>query len=271
MQTVSTGLPAAMPKQLPVLATTAGLKARAWQLKLTPPCSMRPAGFSQRYSRSCHVELCTWAAGTTTATVLTRAIFAEGCKSVAAGMNPMDLRRGINAAVEAVVGNLKSRATMISTTSEIAQVLEQLIFALCAVAQLAQLQLCPLQPACPLHPADQLCTASNSTAQLYSCTTSLDDSTARRVLAAAGGHHLCQRRAGDRGAHSPRNGARGQGGCHHGVCESHCATVEMKRQQTALQLEQEQSIKHAMHCKSEQQQMLSADACLLSGQAGMPA
>lgn len=62
------------------------------------------------------------AAGTTTATVLTRAIFSEGCKSVAAGMNPMDLRRGINAAVEAVVGNLKSRATMISTTSEIAQV-----------------------------------------------------------------------------------------------------------------------------------------------------
>ena len=54
--------------------------------------------------------------------MLTRAIFSEGCKSVAAGMNPMDLRRGINAAVETVVGNLKSRATMISTTSEIAQV-----------------------------------------------------------------------------------------------------------------------------------------------------
>jgi chaperonin GroEL (HSP60 family) len=60
--------------------------------------------------------------GTTTATVLTRAILVEGCKSVAAGMNPMDLRRGINLAVEAVVGELKARAKMISTTEEIAQV-----------------------------------------------------------------------------------------------------------------------------------------------------
>ena len=42
-------------------------------------------------------------AGTTTATVLTRAILSEGCKSVAAGMNPMDLRRGINLAVDHVV------------------------------------------------------------------------------------------------------------------------------------------------------------------------
>lgn len=60
--------------------------------------------------------------GTTTATVLTRAILAEGCKSVAAGMNPMDLRRGISMAVDHVVGVLKSRAKMISTTEEIAQV-----------------------------------------------------------------------------------------------------------------------------------------------------
>lgn len=60
-------------------------------------------------------------AGTTTATVLTRAIFGEGCKSVAAGMNPMDLRRGIQLAVDTVVKNLKDRSTMISTTSEIAQ------------------------------------------------------------------------------------------------------------------------------------------------------
>ncbi|KAL4448217.1 hypothetical protein ABPG75_005436 [Micractinium tetrahymenae] len=60
--------------------------------------------------------------GTTTATVLTRAILVEGCKSVAAGMNPMDLRRGINLAVDHVVGELKSRAKMISTTEEIAQV-----------------------------------------------------------------------------------------------------------------------------------------------------
>ncbi|KAI8474825.1 MAG: chaperonin Cpn60/TCP-1 family [Monoraphidium minutum] len=60
--------------------------------------------------------------GTTTATVLARAILNEGCKSVAAGMNPMDLRRGINMAVEHVLSVLKSRAKMISTTEEIAQV-----------------------------------------------------------------------------------------------------------------------------------------------------
>ena len=45
--------------------------------------------------------------GTTTATILARAIFKEGCKSVAAGMNPMDLRRGITLAVDAVVGGLR--------------------------------------------------------------------------------------------------------------------------------------------------------------------
>ena len=60
--------------------------------------------------------------GTTTATVLARAIFSEGCKSVAAGMNPMDLRRGINAAVDHVVSELKKNRKMISTTEEIAQV-----------------------------------------------------------------------------------------------------------------------------------------------------
>ncbi|TKY53628.1 Chaperonin CPN60-2 [Spatholobus suberectus] len=60
--------------------------------------------------------------GTTCATVLTRAIFTEGCKSVAAGMNAMDLRRGISMAVDAVVTNLKSRARVISTSEEIAQV-----------------------------------------------------------------------------------------------------------------------------------------------------
>jgi len=60
--------------------------------------------------------------GTTTATILTRAIFSEGCKSVAAGMNPMDLRRGINLAVEAVLVDLKARTKMISTKEEITQV-----------------------------------------------------------------------------------------------------------------------------------------------------
>jgi chaperonin GroEL len=60
--------------------------------------------------------------GTTTATVLTRAILVEGLRSVAAGLNPMDLRRGITMAVDHVVGDLKHRAKMISTQEEIAQV-----------------------------------------------------------------------------------------------------------------------------------------------------
>ncbi|CAK9140824.1 unnamed protein product [Ilex paraguariensis] len=60
--------------------------------------------------------------GTTYATILTHAICSEGCKSVAAGMNAMDLRRGISMAVDGVVTNLKSRAWMISTSEEIAQV-----------------------------------------------------------------------------------------------------------------------------------------------------
>ena len=59
-------------------------------------------------------------AGTTCATVLTHAIFTEGRKSLAAGMNAMDLRRGITMAVEAVVTNLKSRARKICTSEEIA-------------------------------------------------------------------------------------------------------------------------------------------------------
>eukprot|EP01133_Synstelium_polycarpum_P002280 gene2280-2586_t len=60
--------------------------------------------------------------GTTTATVLTRAIYAEGCKAVAAGMNPMDLWRGINFAVERVIEELKKLSRPITTTEEIAQV-----------------------------------------------------------------------------------------------------------------------------------------------------
>jgi len=60
--------------------------------------------------------------GTTTATVLAQAIVKEGAKSVAAGMNPMDLKRGIDMAVEAVVADLKSRAKKIANNEEIAQI-----------------------------------------------------------------------------------------------------------------------------------------------------
>src|ERR1700759_1235696 len=60
--------------------------------------------------------------GTTTATVLARALVREGAKSVAAGMNPMDLKRGIDKAVQAVVDELKKKTKKIPSPSETAQV-----------------------------------------------------------------------------------------------------------------------------------------------------
>jgi len=60
--------------------------------------------------------------GTTTATVLAQAIVREGVKAVAAGMNPMDLKRGIDIAVETVVEDVKKRSKKVSTSEEIAQV-----------------------------------------------------------------------------------------------------------------------------------------------------
>jgi chaperonin GroEL len=60
--------------------------------------------------------------GTTTATVLAHAIVREGIKAVAAGLNPMDLRRGVEMAVAAVVDDLKKRSKKVSTHEEIAQV-----------------------------------------------------------------------------------------------------------------------------------------------------
>jgi chaperonin GroEL len=60
--------------------------------------------------------------GTTTATVLAQAIVVEGTKSVAAGMNPMDLKRGVDKAVHAVVENIKKSSKKVTTNQEIAQV-----------------------------------------------------------------------------------------------------------------------------------------------------
>ena len=60
--------------------------------------------------------------GTTTATVLARAIVREGAKAVAAGMNPMDLKRGVDLAVAEVVKDLQAKAKKISTSAEVAQV-----------------------------------------------------------------------------------------------------------------------------------------------------
>src|ERR687893_950560 len=60
--------------------------------------------------------------GTTTATVLAQAIVREGAKAVAAGMNPMDLKRGIDMAVEAVGADLERRAKKVKSSDEIAQI-----------------------------------------------------------------------------------------------------------------------------------------------------
>ncbi|MDJ0950505.1 MAG: chaperonin GroEL [Alphaproteobacteria bacterium] len=60
--------------------------------------------------------------GTTTATVLAQSIFVEGAKAVAAGLNPMDLKRGIDLAVGAVVADLEKRSRKVSTNAEVAQV-----------------------------------------------------------------------------------------------------------------------------------------------------
>ena len=60
--------------------------------------------------------------GTTTATVLAQAIVKEGSKAVAAGMNPMDLKRGIDLAVEAVITDLKKNSKKVTSNEEIAQV-----------------------------------------------------------------------------------------------------------------------------------------------------
>jgi chaperonin GroEL len=60
--------------------------------------------------------------GTTTATVLAHAIVREGAKSVAAGMNPMDLKRGIDIAVAAVIKDIEKRAKKVGSSAEVAQV-----------------------------------------------------------------------------------------------------------------------------------------------------
>ena len=60
--------------------------------------------------------------GTTTATILAAAIVREGSKAIAAGMNPMDLKRGIDLAVEAVIADLGKMSKRVNTSEEIAQV-----------------------------------------------------------------------------------------------------------------------------------------------------
>lgn len=94
--------------------------------------------------------------GTTTATVLTRAIYKGGIKAVAAGMNPMDLKRGIDLAVEKVLVALKSMTQPISTPEEISAVCffatippppllgSDVIFGTSDFVSMAEAQLCSL-------------------------------------------------------------------------------------------------------------------------------
>src|SRR6056297_2645847 len=60
--------------------------------------------------------------GTTTATVLAQSIVREGAKAVAAGMNPMDLKRGVDLAVAAAIQDIRDRARPVASTGEVAQV-----------------------------------------------------------------------------------------------------------------------------------------------------
>ena len=60
--------------------------------------------------------------GTTTSTIIARAVYKEGCKSVAAGMNPMDLRRGIQKAVDSVLDNLKDQSKALTGKQDIGNV-----------------------------------------------------------------------------------------------------------------------------------------------------
>lgn len=99
----------------PLLERARARAARKRARHCAPPHTARTSRAASRLDGAPRI-------GTTTATILTRAIFSEGCKSVAAGMNPMDLRRGINLAVDAVLTDLKARTKMISTKEEITQV-----------------------------------------------------------------------------------------------------------------------------------------------------
>src|SRR4029078_3707442 len=98
------------------LTTSSRTWARRWCAKSPPSRPTRPA--SARHSRRAEAA----GAGTPTATVLAAAIVREGAKSVAAGMNPMDLKRGIDMAVAAIVGELKKKSKKATPNHEIAQV-----------------------------------------------------------------------------------------------------------------------------------------------------
>mmetsp|Transcript_29857 Transcript_29857/g.79460 ORF Transcript_29857/g.79460 Transcript_29857/m.79460 type:complete len:587 (+) Transcript_29857:75-1835(+) len=92
--------------------------AKSIDLKATPMINVGAQLVKQVSSRTNDVA----GDGTTTATVLARAIFREGCKAVAAGMNPMDIKRGMDAAVKVVLEDLASQAIMIDSPESIKSV-----------------------------------------------------------------------------------------------------------------------------------------------------
>jgi hypothetical protein len=128
--------------------------------------------------------------------VLTRAIFSEGCKAVAAGMNPMDLKRGIDLAVAAVVDELKANAKMISTTEQIAQVRVRRVTVWNAKASRSYFPEFLLSFFAPVpfpasSPTKVALPATVFTVDCCEFTPSVSNSH-------TGGHHLCQRRHLDR-------------------------------------------------------------------------
>merc|ERR1719174_3233904 len=92
--------------------------AKSIELKMTPMVNMGAQLVKSVASKTNDVA----GDGTTCATVLARALFKEGCKAVAAGMNPMDLKRGMDAAVKSVLDDLTAQAKMIESPQEILNV-----------------------------------------------------------------------------------------------------------------------------------------------------
>jgi len=109
-----------------VLDKSFGARASPRTASLSPRKSNCPTSsrtWARRWSKEVASKTSTIAGdGTTTATVLAHAIVREGVKAVAAGMNPMDLKRGIDLAVEAVVADVQKRSKKVASNAEIAQV-----------------------------------------------------------------------------------------------------------------------------------------------------
>jgi hypothetical protein len=138
--------------------------------------------------------------GTTTATVLTQSIYSEGCMRVAAGMNPMDLKRGIDKAVDFVLDDLKSNSKVINTREEIAQVR-----VVCAAS-------------CAWIPRAHAPHLLRSELRSFWMPRHSDPSRCCEPLPCTplGGHYLCQRRPRDWRNDLSGHGEGRQGGRHHG-------------------------------------------------------